>query len=252
MSGAWRAARRSAGCRLILAALLLCFAGGTIHGCRDNGTPLGPGTSPAFRLRVSVGDRFLYNGWEIDWYGYRIESTATRHTWLVISTAGQIAGFSDVIVIIDSAVTRTTSALHLDTLYFRSAADGSLYRYGFLTELILRREKRLIQPRWDLLIFPEAGSSGSWTVGPTDSLGTQKVTGTIEVGEDYFDVAVNGVRSAYQARRCDLLGPALEFYLWMADSPSSLPRMEEYPDPYNEFARGSVLILSDIVTARNQ
>jgi len=240
----------SAGCRFILAALLLSVAG-TLNGCRDNGTPLGPGTLPAFRLSVSVGDRFLYDGWDVDWYGYRIDSTVTRHTWQVVSTAGRIAGFSDVIVITDSALTRATSALHLDTLYFRSTTDGSLYRYGFLAALILRREKRIIRPLWDLLIFPEAGSSGSWTVGPTDSLGTQKVNGTIAAGEDYFDLTVNGVRSAYRARRCDLLGATLEYYIWMANSPSSLPRMEEYPDPFNDATRGSVLVLSDVVTGPN-
>lgn len=206
---------------------------------------------PAFRLSVSAGDRFLYDGWDLDWYGYRIESTVARHTWQVVSTGGQVAGFNDVIVIIDSAVTRATSALRLDTLYFRSAPDGSLFRYGFLAALVLRREKRVIQPRWDLLIFPGAGSSGSWAVGPTDSLGSEMVNGTIAAGEDYFDLTVNGVRSAYPARRCDLLGSALEFHLWMANSPSSLPRMEEYPDPFNESTRGSVLVLSEIARATN-
>jgi hypothetical protein len=245
-----RAVREFAAGRPILAALL--FFAAALHGCRDNGTPLGPGTSPAFRLRVSVGDRFLYDGWDLDWYGYRIDASVTRHTWQVVSTTGRVAGFNDVIVITDSAVTRATSTLHLDTLYFRSAADGSLYRYGFLAALMLRRERRVIQPLWDLLIFPEAGSSGSWTVGPTDSLGTEKVTGKLAAGEDYFDVSVNGTRGAFQSSRCDLLGPTLEYYLWMANSPSCLPRIEEYPDPLNGSTRGSMLVLSDVVAAPNR
>jgi hypothetical protein len=213
---------------------------------------MGPVPSPAFRLSVSTGDRFLYDGWDFDWYGYRIDSTVARHTWQVLSTAGQVGGFRDVIIITDSIVTRATSALHLDTLYFRSTTDGSLYRFGFLAALMFRREKRVIQPAWDLLTFPGAGSSGSWTVGPTDSLGTEIVNGQIAAGEDYLDATVNGTHSAFPARRCDLLGPSLEYYLWIADSPSCLPRMEEYPGPSDESAHGSVLVLSEVVTAPNR
>jgi len=246
-----RAAQQSAGGGLTLAALLL-FLAAALNGCRDNGIPHGPEPSPSFRLRVSLGDRFLYHGSDINRYGYRIDSTAARHTWQVVSTTGQIAGFADVIVIADSAVILATSTIRRDTLYFRSTPDGSLYRYGFLSSLILQRENRVIPPSWDLLIMPGAGPSGSWTVGPTDSPGTRRVYGKIAAGETYFDVTVNGTPGAFPAYRCDLIGPDLEYHLWMADSPPCLPRLEEYPDSFNGVTKGSVLVLSEVVTAPNR
>ncbi len=137
----------------------------------------------------------------------------------------------------------STNTATADTFLLRLAPGGSVLRYGFLADLVLRREGRTIPRRWDTLAISDVQS---WTVGALDSAGEISVRASAPGDEDYFNVQVDSISSIFAARRIDLYGETLQSTLWISTGPSCFPRFEEEPDPFNDIATGSLLLLREL------
>jgi hypothetical protein len=153
---------------------------------------------------------------------------------------------SDGIIIVDSIVNPRSGTAGLDTLAYRLMPDGGLAHYGFLARMAAKREDRTIPSKWDKIYSP---GSSSWVVGTLDSAGNDRVTALLDPSPDYFQIVNGGQAQVFPAYRVTLSGPAFDATLWLADSPTCLPRFEEYPEPYAGILSGSLLILTERVPA---
>lgn len=197
------------------------------------------------RLSFRAGEQFLSDGWRTTSFGLAVDSTRKRHTQIVTGTAAQVGGASGVIVIADSAVTLRTGAVTRDTAYYRLTAEGNLLQYGLLAALVKKREGRDIPKRWDLIY--EAGTS-VWTVGTVDLSGTDRVTGSLNGTPDYFQVALNTSATLVPAYRISMAGSKLDYYLWISDSPTCFPRLQEEPEVLAGIPSGERRLLTDRIS----
>jgi len=202
-------------------------------------------TSPV-PLAFAAGDRLLYDGWTLNAWGYTVDSTKTRRTWDIVRTAASAGGSSDAIMIREESFSLRTGITTVDSFFLRVTDNGSLLRYGFLADLVRRREKRILPPRWDTLDVPAARV---WTVGVLDSAGEQKVTASVTVQEEYFKLDVDSVSSIVTARRIEMEYSLFEVALWLSSTPPCFPRLEEAPDPLEDIPYGSLLILRKVSLA---
>lgn len=216
----------------------------TFEGCRDSQSP--ELTTPLPSILFKVGDRFIYDGWITDRYGYPSDSLSLHRVWDVLATNVKRDGFTDVVVLHDSSLFFVIDSIVVDTLYLRMTTDGRVYWYGFLSDLIGRREHRLVGKQWDLLIrFGET----AWTVGTLDSAGQQPLVGQFAAQPDYFAVKINNVSTAFPSSRVEMNGETLDYFLWASDSPACFPRLEEDPDPFSGINSGSLLLLREVILA---
>lgn len=215
--------------------LLLSFIG-----CRDTQGP--DEFLPARTLQFTPGDRFIYDGWVTDRYGAPLTSLKSQHVWDVLSTSSQHAGFNDVVVIRDSISFTSTGFTQIDTVFLRASTDGEIFRYGFLAELLARRQQLQMPKSWDRIAW--FGALG-WAVGSLDSAGQLPLTAQFGQQKDYFEVSLNGISTVFAADRVEMSGETLDYFLWLCDTPSCFPRWEEAPDPFNNIMNGSLLILRE-------
>lgn len=224
-------------------AVALCFlaAGLSLSGCRGPGSPEEI-TVPA-RFTLVTGDRLVYDGWVLDALGFLVDSTRTRCTWDVVSTAASGGGYSNAIMVREEILRVSTSRVTADTFYLRLTPGGSVLRYSFLADLVRRREGRTIPRRWDTLSVSDVQS---WAVGALDSAGQIREGASVIGDNDYFNVQVDSVSFIFAARRIDMEGETLQYTLWISTAPSCFPRLEEAPDPLNNIATGSLLLLREL------
>jgi hypothetical protein len=137
----------------------------------------------------------------------------------------------------------TTNTTTVDTFLLRLTAEGYVLRYGFLADLVKRREARVIPRRWDTLVVQDARF---WTVGALDSAGQMNVRASVPAAEDYFNVDVNGVSSIFAARLVEMDNEQLQYAFWFSTNPPCFPRFEEAPDPINNISNGSLLLLRQL------
>lgn len=220
-------------------ALCVLAAGLPFAGCRSTE---GPGEPPA-QFGFTAGDRMVYDGWALNVLGFTIDSTRTRITWEILSTTASVAGYSNSIMVGERALRLSNNTVTADTFFLRLTPGGSVLRYGFLADLVRRREGRTIPRRWDTLAVPDLQF---WTVGTMDSAGEMVESATAPGNEDYFNVLVDSVSSIFAARRVEMDGERLQATLWISSNPSCFPRLEEEPDPYNGITEGSLLILREL------
>ncbi len=222
-------------------ALSLVAAGFCLSGCR--GTD-GPGEQPtAIPFALSTGDRMIYDGWMLNGLGFTIDSTRTQRTWEVLSTTASAGGYTNVTAIREQILVLSNNTTTADTFFLRLTPEGSVLRYGFLADLVRRRENRIISWYWDTLSVPD---ESSWTVGTLDSAGQIVESATAPGTEDYFNVLVDSISSIFAARRIEMDSERLQFFLWISTSPSCFPRLEEDPDPLDDIDTGSLLLLREI------
>jgi hypothetical protein len=221
--------------------VLFCF---TFAGCRDSQSP--ELSTPLPTILFTAGDRFIYDGWITDLYGFPSDSLSFHRVWDVLATDVKRDGFTDVVVVRDSSIFFVIDSIMVDTLYLRTSTNGQVYWYGFLSDLIGRREHRSVAKQWDPLIrFGET----AWTVGTLDSAGQQPLVGQLAAQPDYFAVKINSVSTAFPSWRIEMNGETLEYFLWVSNSPACFPRLEEDPDPFNGINSGSLLILREVTLA---
>lgn len=228
-------------------ALSILTAGLSLPGCR--GTE-GPGEQPtATPFALTAGDRLIYDGWTLDRLGFTVESTRTQHTWEVLSTTASGGGYSNVTAIREQILLASNNTATADTFLLRLTPEGSVLQYGFLANLVRRREDRIIPWQWDTLSVPD---EPSWTVGSLDSAGQIIESATAPGNEDYFNVLVDSVPSIFAARRIEMDSERLQFFLWISTSPSCFTRLEEDPDPLDDINTGSLLLLREVRHAKDR
>jgi len=115
----------------------------------------------------------------------------------------------------------------VDTLFFRFSPPGEVYAYGYLAQLIKRREGREIPPGWDRIAAFSLPPPVTWSVGFVDSTQTLRAVGETTGEVLFFEVVVNGVRTAIPAREADISKSNLLASLWLASSPSVAVRLRE-------------------------
>jgi len=213
-------------------------------GCRDTQGP--EELPPARTLQFNTGDRFIYEGRVTNQYGVSLDSLRSRHIWDVLSTNSQRHGFSDVVVICDSTVFLVMDSTVVDTLFFRATTNGEVLRYGFLAELLARRQQLQVPKAWDRIAW---FGTDVWTVGTLDSGRQFPLTAQFGQQKDYFDVKLNGASIVFPADRVEMSGQTLDYFLWLSDAPSCFPLWEEAPDLFNNILRGSLLILREATIA---
>lgn len=226
-------------------AALHLFCALLVVSCRQPEATNDTGPLPVFHLAFRPGEVFLSDGWRTASYGFVIDSTLTRHTQVIVTTNAQAGGASDAIVIADSAVTVKTGQTVKDTAYLRLTAAGNVLQYGLLSGLVKKREGRDIPKRWDLMY--EAGSS-AWTVGSVDAAGTDRVTATMHGTPEYFQVALNTNPTLVPAYRISMSGSKLDFYIWISDSPTCFPRVQEESEPLAGILYGERRLLTDRIS----
>lgn len=219
--------------------LLLSFIG-----CRDTQSPEASLLTRTLQFRP--GDRFIYDGWVTDRYGVPLNSFKSQHIWDVLSTSSQRSGFNDVVVIRDSISSLSTGSTLIDTVFLRAGTNGEIFRYGFLAELLARREGLQVPKSWDRIAW--FGTLG-WTVGSLDSAGQLPLTAQFGQQKDYFEVKLNGISTVFPADRVEMSGETLDYFLWLSDAPACFPRWEEAADPFDNIINGSLLVLREATIA---
>ena len=205
------------------------------NGCREE-EPAGNEPLPVhLNLRLIAGSRYVYNTWQLDLYGSRVSSTLSRRSLKVADTAVVYGGFSNVNHLIDSVYVAlqpgVNSLDHVDSMYLRVTANGDVFWFGFLADLIEKREGSIIESRWDKVVSPSS-SNGSWSVGTTDSAGVELAFGRFSADQELIAVTVNGVPQAVAAYRVDITSPRLAFTLWLTDAPAGFLRFREESDGF--------------------
>ena len=208
----------------VLGVVLLLVFSAFADGCRDGETATTPSQSIPFVLNFPAGAQFTYNTWSLDQSYSQPPSAKTSTYWTVLGTVKDYQGMSGVTVIVDSTITGS------DTLYLATSSTGDLYFYGYLARLARRRLGNTIPPRWDLVAAFSQGASGSWTVGPVDSLGQDIVYGSSVGASDYYSASVDGVTEVFPTYRVDLTGSTLLCSLWFSSIPNTIVRLLDEPD----------------------
>jgi len=216
--GPWRA-----GGSFALLLLSLCCG----LACRDAGIPPGMGPGVPFAMHFRVGDQFTYARWQFDDYGYVIPSTQSPGIMHVLAEGVEAFGKNRVVVIEDSTLVDSTHQWAVDTAYYALDPNGDVYQYGLVAGVVGRLTERSIAPAWDDIAAFSQGLGTPWVIGAEDSAGSVELTGTIAPQQDYFALPVNGVQTAVAAYHVEISSSDYALDLWLADAPSSFPRMVE-------------------------
>jgi hypothetical protein len=214
--------RRTSGnraARKILWYVLLVLFLGNAGGCRDGESETSPPASLSFSLNLPAGTRYVYDTWVLDQRYPQLPSSKKRTSWRVVGTQEYYQGMDNVTIIADS------TSEGVDSLYLAARPTGDLYMYGYLARLVKRRQGFGIPSRWDLIGSFRVSSSGSWIVGPSDSLGESMVHGSVSSTTEYYTASVDGVMEVFPAYRVDLTGESLYCSIWFTSSPNAIARL---------------------------
>jgi hypothetical protein len=222
-------------------ALSCALAALSLTGCRETTSPGEPAAPDSFVL--VAGDRLVYDAWLTNFWGYTLDSSRTQRTWKVLSTGVTRGGYHDAIMIREEILHVRTATTSADTFLLRTTPEGYVLRFGFLADLVLRRQGREIPRRWDTLAVLNAQS---WRVGTIDSAGQEGVRASVPLEDDYFSVQVDSVSSIFSAHRIMLDDTFLQYAFWISTAPPCFPRFEEITDPYDIITTGSIMILREV------
>lgn len=190
-------------------------------GCREE-TPSGGDGDNAFVVRMTAGTRMLFDHWLLDRTGSRIAESRTTRTWFVAAEGVRAYGFEDAVLVLD-----TVAGGRTDSLYFRFSPPGDVYAYGYLSRMVRRRLAAEIPPGWDRIAAFSLPAPVTWPVGFVDSAQTARAVGETTGEIVFFEVYVNGVRTALPARQADLSANTLLATAWFSTAPSAAVRLRE-------------------------
>jgi hypothetical protein len=230
MAEGWRAHRRTG--TVLLGTILLVFAG-----CRENATVL-TGSDVAEVPKFSAGDSLLFDAWDLDSFGYPVTSSRKVVIWCVASVTDTVAGATGVTTVIESA-----DGTQNDTLRFQFRTDGTVYQYGYLAKVVLRREHIQRVSQWDLLADAGRGTGSGWFVGMLDSAGMYPVYGTLE-GSSYFSAAINGTPMVFSGVTAALEGENFIAEVSFSSNPPTVLRL------FEEASSGAQGFLRSLSSAR--
>ncbi len=81
------------------------------------------GDTVRFQLSMSVGDRYRYNRWTLDQFGYPLPNGNAEQAWTVTQTGASVFGETGVTVLTDSGATTLPFMA-----YMRMTSAGELYQ----------------------------------------------------------------------------------------------------------------------------
>jgi hypothetical protein len=222
----------------------LVLLGVALAGCREENPTGGDDRGDTFAVRMVPGTVMTFDHWLLDRFGSRIPGSQTTRTWRVVADSIDAFGFGDVVVVVDSM-----GVGHTDSLLFRFSPPGDVYAHGYLARLIERREGRIIPAGWDRVAAFSLQPPVSWSVGFVDSSRTLTATGETSGEVLFFEVLVDGVRSAIPARQADISKSNLLATLWMTATPSVVVRLREEQLITSEQVGGELSELVGVTTA---
>lgn len=222
-------------------ALVLFLA--VLAGCRDDNPSDDGQNDDAFVIRLVPGTSMRFDHWMLDRFGARINGSQTTRSWTVTADGVEAFGFNDVVVVIDSIGDGRT-----DSLLFRFSPPGDVYAYGYLARMIERREGRIIPRNWDRIAAFSLAPPVSWSVGFVDSARTISAMGETTGEVLFFEVLVNGVRTAIPARGSEIFKSNLLATLWLTRTPSSVVRLREEQLVTSEQVGGELSELVSVTT----
>jgi hypothetical protein len=215
--------------RRVRAYLTLLFFALLFLSCREANAPVSASTSIPFGFSCSAGDRFIYDGWVINQYGYLVSKSKATYVWNVRATDVTLQGRQHVILIVDSARFANDSSAVIDSVYLAVDPNGDLYQYGFLAYLAATRANHTQPKQWDLIAAFSQGPGSRWEVGTWDSAGVERMYGTIQSGQDLFSVAVNGVNMVFPGYQVDIESASLRVSFALSNAPPAVLDIDEEP-----------------------
>jgi hypothetical protein len=201
-------------------ALVLLLA--VLGGCRGDSGVEDAGADGAFVVRMVPGTRMVFDHWQLDRLGARISDSRTTRTWTVIAEDVKAFGFNDAVLVMDSI-----AGERVDSLFFRFSPPGDVFAYGYLARMIQRREGTRVPPGWDRIAAFSLLPPVTWPVGYVDSTQTLRAVGETTGEVLFFEVQLNGVRTAVPARQADISKSNLLASLWLSSTPSAAIRLRE-------------------------
>lgn len=189
-------------------------------GCREEQPVVVP---ERVEVRLSPGDHFAYENWNLDEYGFRIQTSLYRSSWSVRDTSFQSGLSQPAILVIDSIFSPILSdtLVGADSVLLRRDSNGDIYQFGFLAGLFRRKEGRETAPGWDRIAAFSQGFNSSWVVGWADSIGGEPVYGTLPNQRRAVAVSVNGINTVVLAYEVIIISQSLYVTLRISDSPSA-------------------------------
>jgi hypothetical protein len=213
----------------VRALLTLLFFALLSLSCREGSTTPSAPTSISFSLSFSVGDRFLYDTWVINEYGYLLQSTKSTSTWRVRDTGLTFRGRQHATFIIDSIRSAKDTTVVLDSIYLAVDPNGDVYRYGFLSGIAASRTKRILPRQWDCIAAFSLGMGAIWEIGAWDSAGVERVFGQIRSAQELFAVKVNGVQTVFPGYRVDLQSSSISYSFSLSNAPPAVLDIDDEP-----------------------
>jgi hypothetical protein len=202
-----------------------------IAGCRDNGTGPSAGSGQIVAgLVFAPGDTLTFDAWALDSFNYEIPASHTTPFWKVIAVRDSFAGAGGVTSIGEYPAPGTVPP-RADTLRFRFLPSGEIYQYGFIANLVRRREGVRLVPSWDRIAAFSLPTNSTWNVGTADSAGTDTVRGTVKGDQGYFIAALNGVQTAFHSYGVTLISLDIDYTLLVSDSPPAVLLLENLSTP---------------------
>ena len=200
-------------------------------GCRETGTgPASRSQQTVAGLVFAAGDTLIFDGWDLDPYNYTVAASHTTPLWRVLAVDDAYAGAGSVTSIIE---TPPPGALppKSDTLRFRFLPSGDIYRFGFIAQVLARREGIRLAPAWDRVAAFSLPTNAMWVVGTVDSAGQDTLRGTVVGDQGYFTAVVNGVHTVVHGYEVSLISLDIDFTLVVSDSPPAILVEQELSTP---------------------
>jgi len=201
------------------------------EGCRDNGT--GPSVQSPLTvsgLLFTPGDTLTFDAWGLDPYNYIIPASRLTERWSVSAVKDSFAGAGNVTSIVEFPALGI-SPPRADTLHFRFLSSGDIYEYGFIANVLSRREGVRLQPSWDRIAAFSLPTNGTWAVGTVDTVGTDTLRGTVMGDQQYFIAGLNGVQTAFHGYGVSLSSLDIDYTLIVSDSPPAILLLQELSTP---------------------
>ena len=230
-------------CRGACAPALLCMLLAYAGGCRDNSAgPVAQPGSTVQGLFFAQGDSLTFDAWTIDSLDYVVESSHAALTWSVAGVNGVFAGADNVTAIKESFAAGSPSAT-TDTLRFRFLPSGDIEQYGFIAQVVRRREGISLPAAWDRIAAFSLPTNATWVVGAVDSAGNDTMRGTVLGDQGYFIALLNGVRTVFHAYGVGLSSQDIQYTIAVSGTPPAVLLIRE-EGTYR--ARGLLRVLSAI------
>lgn len=209
-----------------------------LAGCREQ--PSSPQVAEPVNLQFMfpLNSYYSFDNWKLRASGSRIPESKFRTSLTVIDTGAVVLGFPDVAIVVDSTfasdVRGADSLVQTMYRYFRTAPNGDVFEFGFISRLYEERDTIEVNPKWDKLLSPSTEATTFWTVGTNDSSTVGTVYARFLPGLETVRDSINGVSLGVLAYHVEFTGRNLTLGLWAGGSPPAFLRLWDQSEvPFN-------------------